>query len=61
MYGNDIPERIGGSELKNTSRNAHEETYDEMYTLTNNATFGKKEQIDAEEMATLAKHIAANL
>jgi histidine triad (HIT) family protein len=25
------------------------------------ATFGKKEQIDAEEMATLAKHIAANL
>ena len=42
MYGNDIPERIGGSELKNTSRNAHEETYDEMYTLTNNATFGKK-------------------
>ena len=37
----EIPERIGDFDIKNTSRNAHDETYDEMYSLTNNATFGK--------------------
>jgi len=37
----EIPERLGGSDIKNTSRNIQEESYEEIYQIANNATFGK--------------------